>query len=94
MFVLFVPVKTVPIAKFKTICSQSQQQLVWRKVVGNWLGRDTLINNQQIAASTKIASDEMADKLIVGCEVLLRNELTADQIINILLSIYQDRNCC
>jgi exo-beta-1,3-glucanase (GH17 family) len=49
-------------------------------ILGIWLGSDTTINAQQIESGIKIAHDGMADRIIVGSEVLLRNDLTITQL--------------
>jgi uncharacterized protein (TIGR02145 family) len=51
-------------------------------IVGIWLSSDTTVNRQQIESGIKIATDGMADRIIVGSEVLLRNQLPVNKIID------------
>jgi exo-beta-1,3-glucanase (GH17 family) len=50
-------------------------------IVGIWLNNNNTTNAEQIASGISIANAGYADKLIVGSEVLLRNELPASKII-------------
>jgi exo-beta-1,3-glucanase (GH17 family) len=58
-------------------------------IVGIWLDRNTNTNAQQVASGINIANAGYADKIIVGSEVLRRNELTAGQIIGYINEVKQ-----
>ncbi|MEO5341491.1 MAG: glycosyl hydrolase family 17 protein [Magnetococcus sp. MYC-9] len=50
-------------------------------LLGTWLGADKKINAQQITATLAAARPEVVRGIVVGNEVLLRRELSADQLI-------------
>lgn len=65
------------------------KQRGFKVIVGIWLSNDTARNSAQIANGINIAKDGCADKLIVGAEVLLRNELPAAKIIEYINRVKQ-----
>ncbi|MEL6865059.1 MAG: T9SS type A sorting domain-containing protein [Bacteroidota bacterium] len=76
------PLDTVPyLAKamgFKTV------------IVGAWLDRDTMTNNTEIEGAIKLARAGVADRLVIGSEVRLRNELTVDALIDYIEYVKQE----
>ncbi len=52
-----------------------------KTAVGAWLGRDLAANEQQIASLIAVAEAGHVDIAVVGNEVLLRNELSENQLI-------------
>lgn len=50
-------------------------------IVGIWLDSDTVTNNREIEQGIKLAQDGVADRLVVGSEVGLRNEFSIHQWI-------------
>jgi exo-beta-1,3-glucanase (GH17 family) len=58
-------------------------------IVGIWLNNNINTNAEQIASGISIANAGYADKLIVGCEALLRNELPASKIIEYINEVKQ-----
>ncbi|MCF8435587.1 MAG: hypothetical protein K9G57_01980 [Ignavibacteriales bacterium] len=55
-----------------------------KTLVGAWLGNDSEKNELEIEGIIKIAKEGNADIIAVGNEVLLRNDLTEDQIIDLI----------
>jgi len=56
-------------------------ELGLKVAVGAWLGTDLSANEREISTLISIAQAGEADVLIVGSEVLLRNDLTGDQLV-------------
>ncbi|MBF0185438.1 MAG: glycoside hydrolase family 17 [Magnetococcales bacterium] len=56
-------------------------------LLGTWIGPDKEINGQQIAATLAVAKPGVVRALIVGNEVLLRRELNAAQLIEVLQTV-------
>jgi exo-beta-1,3-glucanase (GH17 family) len=52
-----------------------------KTLVGAWLGTDAKINEREIAGAIAVAQAGHADIVAVGNEVLLREDLTEDQLI-------------
>ncbi|MEJ2105137.1 MAG: glycosyl hydrolase family 17 protein [Ignavibacteriaceae bacterium] len=52
-----------------------------KTLVGAWLGNDKEKNEKEIDSIIKVANDGYADIIAVGNEVLLRGDLTEDEII-------------
>lgn len=53
-----------------------------KTLVGAWLGDDKEKNDTEVESLIQVAKDGYADILAVGNEVLLRGDLTEDEIIN------------
>ncbi|MBF0460779.1 MAG: glycoside hydrolase family 17 [Magnetococcales bacterium] len=51
-------------------------------LLGTWLGPEQETNAKQIAATLAVARPEVVQGIVVGNEVLLRKELSADQLID------------
>ena len=60
-----------------------------KAAVGAWLSRDTAANNLEIANAIAQANAGNADVVIVGSEVLLRNDLTEAQLIAYINQVRQ-----
>jgi len=58
--------------------------------VGAWLSDDLVVNEEQISNLITIAQNGEADMLIVGSEVLLREDLTENQLIEYIDRVKQD----
>ncbi|WP_130470566.1 glycoside hydrolase family 17 [Candidatus Magnetaquicoccus inordinatus] len=56
-------------------------------LLGTWIGPDKQINAQQMAATLAVAKPGVVRALVVGNEVLLRRELNAPQLIEVLQSM-------
>lgn len=56
-------------------------------LVGAWLGTDEEKNQQEIENLIKLSSDGLVDIAAVGNEVLYRNEMTEDQLIDIIKTV-------
>lgn len=56
---------------------------------GAWLSRDLQANEREISKLIEIGQRGEADMLIVGSEVLLRNDLTEEQLINYINRVKQ-----
>jgi len=57
--------------------------------VGAWLGRDLAANERQLANLIAVGQSGQAAALIVGSEVLLRNDLTITQLIDYIRRVKQ-----
>lgn len=55
-----------------------------KTMVGAWLGTDKAKNEAEIAQLISLAKDGLVDIAVVGNEVLLRNELTKDEVLHYL----------
>ncbi|MBF0098611.1 MAG: hypothetical protein HQM04_05715 [Magnetococcales bacterium] len=53
-------------------------------LLGTWIGPDKQINAKQMAATLAVAKPGVVRALVVGNEVLLRRELNAEQLIDVL----------
>lgn len=60
------------------------RELGLRTLVGAWLGTDREINEREIAGAIEVARSGHADLLAVGNEVLLREDLGEDELIDCL----------
>ena len=51
---------------------------------GSWIGTKTRLNEEEVQAQIRLANEypDVIDKVIVGNEVLLRNDRTVDQLID------------
>jgi exo-beta-1,3-glucanase (GH17 family) len=65
------------------------KQRGFRVIVGIWIGSDITSNSEQISGGINIANAGYADRIIVGSEVLLRNELTANKIVEYINQVKQ-----
>ncbi len=61
-----------------------------KTLVGAWLGDDPEKNEQEIEGVIKVAKAGYADIVAVGNEVLLRGDLTEDEIINFINRVKQE----
>lgn len=61
-----------------------------KTLVGAWLGDDKDKNEIEIESLIKVAKDGYADILAVGNEVLLRGDLTEDEIIKYIQKVKQE----
>ena len=55
-----------------------------KTLVGAWLGDDPEINEREIAGLIQLAKDGYVDIAAVGNEVLYRNELSADELLDFI----------
>ncbi len=63
-----------------------------KTLVGAWLGDDKEKNDIEIESLIKVAKDGNADILAVGNEVLLRGDLSEDEIIQYIQRVKQEVN--
>lgn len=61
-----------------------------KTLVGAWLGDDKDKNEKEIESIIKVAKDGYADIIAVGNEVLLRGDLTEDEIIKHIQKVKQE----
>jgi exo-beta-1,3-glucanase (GH17 family) len=61
-----------------------------KTLVGAWLGDDKDKNEKEIESLIKVAKDGYADIIAVGNEVLLRGDLTEDEIIKYIQKVKQE----
>lgn len=61
-----------------------------KTLVGAWLGTDAEKNENEIEGVIKVAKAGYADIVAVGNEVLLRGDLTEDQIIEFILRVKKE----
>jgi glucan 1,3-beta-glucosidase len=61
-----------------------------KTLVGAWLGNDKEKNEKEIESIIKVAKDGYADIVAVGNEVLLRGDLTEDEIIKHIQKVKQE----
>ena len=61
-----------------------------KTLVGAWLGDDPEKNEKEIESVIKVAKAGYADIVAVGNEVLLRGDLTEDEIINFINRVKQE----
>ncbi len=61
-----------------------------KTLVGAWLGADAPKNEQEIEGIIKVARAGYADIVAVGNEVLLRGDLTEDQLFDFILRVKQE----
>jgi GPH family glycoside/pentoside/hexuronide:cation symporter len=64
-------------------------ELGMKTLVGAWLGTDRAINEREIAGAIEIARAGHADILAVGNEVLLREDLSEDELLGYLQRVRQ-----
>ncbi len=60
-----------------------------KTLVGAWLGKDAEKNEEEIAALIKLAKDGYVDIAAVGNEVLYRDDLTEDELLNYIKRVKQ-----
>ena len=58
-----------------------------KTLVGAWLGDDAEKNQKEVESIIKVAKEGNADIIAVGNEVLLRGDLTEDEIINYIQKV-------
>ena len=58
-----------------------------KTLVGAWLGDDPEINEREIAGLIQLAKDNYVDIAAVGNEVLYRNELSADELLDFIIQV-------
>ncbi|MCS5489471.1 MFS transporter [Algoriphagus limi] len=58
-----------------------------KTMVGAWLGTDKIKNEAEIAQLVELAKEGLVDIAVVGNEVLLRNELTEQEVIDYLQQV-------
>jgi exo-beta-1,3-glucanase (GH17 family) len=58
-----------------------------KTLVGAWLGTDAAINEREIASAIELARAGHIDLLAIGNEVLLREDLTEDALIDYLMRV-------
>jgi len=68
---------------------QVAHELGLKAAVGAWLSGDLAANEQQITCLIAVGQAGQADMLIVGSEVLLRNDLTESQLIGYINQVKQ-----
>ena len=64
-------------------------ELGMKTLVGVWLGTDAEKNEEELQAGIRVAHEGHADLLAVGNEVLLREDLPADELASILHRVKQ-----
>ncbi len=65
------------------------QELGFKTLVGAWLGTDAEINEREIAGVIEVARAGHADIVAVGNEVLLREDMSEDQLLGFLERVKQ-----
>jgi sugar (glycoside-pentoside-hexuronide) transporter len=65
------------------------RELGLRTLVGAWLGTDREINEREVAGAIAIAGAGHADLLAVGNEVLLREDLSEDELLGYISRVKQ-----
>lgn len=63
-----------------------------KTLVGAWLGHDAEKNEKEIQGVIKVAKDGYADMIAIGNEVLLRGELSEDEIIGFINRVKNEAN--
>jgi glucan 1,3-beta-glucosidase len=58
-----------------------------KTLVGAWLGDDLVMNEQEIAALIKLANEGYVDIAAVGNEVLYREDLTEDELLEYIIRV-------
>lgn len=58
-----------------------------KTMVGAWLGTDKIKNEAEIAQLIRLAKEGLVDIAVVGNEVLLRNELTEEEVLHYLTTV-------
>ena len=58
-----------------------------KTAVGAWISDDRAKNNAEISNLVKLANEGMVDIAVVGNEVLLRNELTIDEVLSFIQKV-------
>jgi glucan 1,3-beta-glucosidase len=66
------------------------KELGMKTLVGAWLGNDDKINQQEIENLIKIAKEGYVDIAAVGNEVMLRGDLTEDELVAFIDRVKQD----
>ncbi|WP_240686677.1 MFS transporter [Algoriphagus formosus] len=61
-----------------------------KTMVGAWLGTDKTKNEAEIAQLIRLAKEGLVDIAVVGNEVLLRNELTEEEVLEYLISVKKE----
>ncbi|PLX01005.1 MAG: glycosyl hydrolase [Marinilabiliales bacterium] len=56
----------------------------FKTLVGAWLGENERINDQEVANAIKIAKEGKADILAIGNEVMYRDDLSEEELLNYL----------
>jgi len=64
-------------------------ELGLKTLVGAWLGTDRAINEREIASAIELARAGHVDILAVGNEVLLREDLSEDELLEYMLRVRQ-----
>ena len=65
------------------------QQLGFKTLVGAWLGTDAEINEREIQGVIKVAQAGHADIVAVGNEVMLREDMSEDELIGFIERVKQ-----
>ncbi len=60
-----------------------------KTLVGAWLGKDADINKQEIAGLIELANEGYVDIAAVGNEVLYREDMTEDELLETILRVKQ-----
>ena len=61
-----------------------------KTLVGAWLGKDLDKNEEEVAQVIKLAKDGYADLVAVGNEVLYREDLTEDELLNYIRRVKKE----
>ncbi|MCB2209106.1 MAG: glycosyl hydrolase [Bacteroidetes bacterium] len=56
----------------------------FKNLVGAWLGENERVNEQEVANAIKIAKEGKADILAIGNEVMYRDDLSEEELLNYL----------
>jgi len=65
------------------------KEYVMKTLVGTWLGNDDKINQQEIENLIKISKEGYVDIAEVGNEVMLRGDLTEDELLSFIDKVKQ-----
>jgi exo-beta-1,3-glucanase (GH17 family) len=63
------------------------KELGIKTLVGAWLGNDAEINKREIEGLIKLAKEGLVDIAAVGNEVMYRNELTEDELLDFIKQV-------
>lgn len=61
-----------------------------KTIVGAWIGDNVVYNEEEIARLLQLARDGYADMVAVGNEVLYRDDLTEDELINYIVRVKKE----
>jgi glucan 1,3-beta-glucosidase len=71
------------------LIAQLAQQMGLKTMVGAWLGTDDAINEQEIESVIRVGVAGHANRIAVGNEVLLREDMTEDKLLGYIHRVKQ-----